>query len=749
MAVRLFEFETTLTDKAGPGLQALGDRIDALRTKIQAARGNYDALTQATTGLVAPTGALTGKSQELTQTLQGLARSGIAPFTQGIPGAGTAIGGLVSKLGGLPLAITAVIGAGVALISYLKDLQNEAGKTLTTVVNLSAGIAAKFQATNAEILQIEQAGAGNRVAAAEAGFAKIATLAEQEKTSRIRTAETTRDAELNSIISTEASRNQALGTFRAERADAEATEANTLRAARAKLAADTIQIEREQATFTRDLATTAAQAAQERAAAEAQASGSVLAVLEAERATRITQIESEKAARLESIRATLGTSQAAATARRDAEQVALDQIVKAEIQTAEKRRGIIEGFVSTAITALTRLGGSMSELAEKLTLEQKLSAARKEFEAFQGLMEAGKVTTQQAADATRKLADELKQSAKTGEQLTSVYRELTTIVPRGLQEAVKSAVALETSTHRVGDAFFQSKAQAEEYERSLKKVAAAAKEVENVQTTHSLLDSTLAVEAGIHRGTTAVQSYGQALTDAANRAKVLDEQLGITSKGGMGALERSLSEQADRLADIREQLGLPTGAAGGGGGGGDGGPRRQFLPDAPIAGGPGPFAFAPAGDGPQPLAVPGRPTAPTMLNLPDLAKVLEAIAHPERFPAPGYLGQQARLGEAYIPVGQGPFGPIFQEARARLEQLKVEIRAQADAQRRVREFTENILGGGAPAAGIGRDFQGGPPRTTNINVNFGGTTFLDGAARADALAEEIARLAADQARREG
>jgi len=661
--------------QASPGLQETSLRIRELTAAKEAA--------------------VTG-SEALTGSFRKLHREGISQLTAGIPLVGEGLESLTGSMGKLGVGLGVAAGAGVALISFLRKLQDEAGKTVTEVTNLSASIQAKFLATNAAIAQITAAGEGDRLAALRHGVDAAATLAEEEKNKRVRIAQLALDTELNAFFSTEASKTQALAKFRGERAAAEVDLENTIRKTQAETAVAALQIARERAASLRELAATAAGASSERVQAELQASGAVLASVEVERKAKADAITQETATRLDAIKTLFGSEQGAADARVQVERTALDRIVKLELDTAVQRRTIIEGFVSTALTALQPFGDRFAKLGEGLKLQQQLAGARKEFEALAGIAEAFPAKMREAAEAAGAIAERLRGSGAKGPDVSA-------LIPPGLREGIERMRELATSAFKVRDAYFQTRGAAEEYARSLGLATDAVQRLEARQTVQSLVPSLGAVGEALATTSTQVEGYTRNLATAGREVDALESEIRALDER-FAALQASGGATAKVIRDVAAAAASAASATAS---------LAPGLGTGGIANGPG-FQGG------------------TFTGSLDLSFLLE------------HVGER----------GLDPGGPLGFSAS--IQRIMANLKAQQRAQARVQEFLNEQLGdgfggrGGAGVSGVATEEaapraprSGGP----NVTVQVLGTNIVDTDRRMEELGKNILGRILDRQRR--
>jgi hypothetical protein len=394
------EFVAVFRDQTTPALQDLKGRIDNLGksasgpatqgfNRLSAAGSRFAPIAGA---LSKTTGAVTTSLARLQQTT-GVTQGKIIQMTSVVGSLSGATGSLVSRVAGLGAGFVGVLGpiglvvtAATFLITKLKSMDEQASKTLSAVSRLNAEIVQNFQAAQAELARLDAQRSGDRVAIAQASTAKIIALAQQEREKKIREAESSQKAEVE---------------IQTIRVAAEADASNKILIARRSLTIELEKIAQEQAATAQRVASTIASVASERAQAEARATGDILASIELERRSKLAAIQD-----------TINAARQGSADREIAETTALDRIVLAEIEAAEKRKQATQGFISQALAAVRQLGPEFEDLREKLSIAQALEENNAALNAFQQIAEPLGLTTEDLAKAVEGLNDQAEDLAR-------------------------------------------------------------------------------------------------------------------------------------------------------------------------------------------------------------------------------------------------------------------------------------------------------------------------------------------------
>jgi hypothetical protein len=190
--------------------------------------------------------------------------------------------------------------------------------------------------------------------------------------------------------------------------------------ARAKTLKDAEAAAKREAELQATLATTAREGASARAQAEAAASGSVFAVIEAEKQKRLSDIKVAEQAYL-----------AAGASRLAAEKAVMDQLVAAELDAATKRRAAITSLAREVSGQLKGLGDPrLEDLTKRLDTDVLADAADKGIGRLNDLLQAGKVSAREYAMAVEGLVDQVKRAGATTEQLAAAQANVNREVAR-------------------------------------------------------------------------------------------------------------------------------------------------------------------------------------------------------------------------------------------------------------------------------------------------------------------------------
>ncbi len=331
-----------------------------------------------------------------TAAIQGLARSGLAELGQQIPGVNQALGGLVGKLGGLPLLLGGVVGAGVALLGFLREWQVESTKTLAVVTTTSEGIAAAFQTTRDKVAQIDADSRGDRAAAAQASLSITLRSIEQERAEKVRAAQ----AELDAVLPFSLRRAEAEAEFAAKRAKAESDAANAAVVAAAERNAKLRQFDKERAEMSQALARDLAAAQAETTAAFQKAQGDELGALQTNTDQKKALLQQALADQLKTLQELDQGSQAGQARRLDAEQAYQEKVKKLELDTAEERKAILAKLTDDAIRIFETLGPGFEKAIAPLREAQFVAKLTDDLKKLKTLHDAGKISASDYARAT-------------------------------------------------------------------------------------------------------------------------------------------------------------------------------------------------------------------------------------------------------------------------------------------------------------------------------------------------------------
>lgn len=181
-----------------------------------------------------------------------LAQGGMRDLAGSVPVVGGALTNLVGTLKGFPLALAGVAAAGVGLIAFLKNLEEQAAKTAAGIATMSTGIGADFQATVAKINAIRASSRGDLGRAAAEDFRATEIEARAAEQRAIEAAQAQRGSAIGvvdraqGLLNPQALRDKltlADAEYQTARAKAEVDANTTITKAREQLKADLLKIE--------------------------------------------------------------------------------------------------------------------------------------------------------------------------------------------------------------------------------------------------------------------------------------------------------------------------------------------------------------------------------------------------------------------------------------------------------------------------------------------------------------------------
>jgi hypothetical protein len=366
----------------------------------------------------------TGKLSTLDHVARSAAHGGIKELASQIPVVGNSLSKLAEGFSGVELAQAGIAGAGVALITYLKSLDEQAAKTLAGISKLSQGIGDDFAISVQQVKKITADATEDRLGSIEAGYQ--AERAAAAKTRHERDADAAEELRQNSGFWAEMTGAAAMARqkYRVEQAAADAAQHEADTQAEAKHQADLIALARERLAQTKalyaDLSASQAQAQADTLNAEGKRTEALAVSLDAQKALyqkayeeRLDQIQKE------------GYGAAEADKQREAAyQILQNNLTSLETKGAEERRSIIEKSTGDALAIYQRLGAGFEDITRKLSVAsfvQNTSRAIDSLKALGDAIASGDKTLQDAgltqkdvAAGIRELTDQMKDAVTHG-----------------------------------------------------------------------------------------------------------------------------------------------------------------------------------------------------------------------------------------------------------------------------------------------------------------------------------------------
>jgi hypothetical protein len=320
------------------------------------------------------------------------AKGGLAALLNDVPIVGGALAKLATTLGGFPLLLGGIVGAGIGFIAFLRSVQTEATKAGAAAAELAASIENNLRKSIAAIERLRAERGGTR-GAREAG--PNPALLELDRVEAERAAKDARDAALR----------------QAE------TQAELARGAAPGLS-DVLMpggIMARQERISRDLNTA-------RLKAEGEYETELLRIREQFK-TDAVKLEDDYDKKLDDLR----------DERVKKETTALEDVAEAAKQAAEKQQRLLEETTREGIDLFKKLGPEAAEALKKLEFEQWLLKAREELANLNAVIASGADIHGTYAAAAKILTEKLQEAVTLG------------FIPVA-EEAAKATTAIEELT---------------------------------------------------------------------------------------------------------------------------------------------------------------------------------------------------------------------------------------------------------------------------------------------------------------
>jgi hypothetical protein len=378
-----------------------------------------------------------------------LAQGGLRDVLSEIPIVGGALSKLAGTLGGFPLLLGGIAGAGLGVLKFLQGMNEDATKATASMTALSEKIGADFLQTVREVQKIQAEASGDRLRSVELAFEAEIAAAERAKTEKIAKAK----EELNQLDLFGRRRTELSQEALAEIAAAEADAANATVLANAKRNAELQKLEEERKTFTKSALAELVAAEAEAAQAVLKARGEQIGALEANVERERALLEQTLADRLAQIERLNATAMQKLEERRVAEETFQARVVTLEQEAADKRKAILESLTSASLEIFRGLGEQFADVVQTLEVAQLAQQTQNALTTLHGALEAGVITQKQYAEASRVLTERLQDAVRLGFVPTTEAADKTSVAmttAAGAAEAAGSSIA--ASLFRAGAA---------------------------------------------------------------------------------------------------------------------------------------------------------------------------------------------------------------------------------------------------------------------------------------------------------
>ena len=525
------------------------------------------------------------------------AKGGMQELAGQVPVVGSTLSQLASTLSGFPLLLGGIIGVGVGVISFLKQMQQAATENLSAVTALSTEIGTRFRHA---VVESQKA-----IATANQDRAAVIALTYKQE---VRDAQDAADAKIAKAKDEFDKIDQAFFTSFDEREAArkkfETAEQNAIGVAAAqeieakgRQTAALIQLDRDRVALARQLAADLISAQAEVTEATLKAQGQELAAIQANTEAKLATLRTAHEEQLRQIDVLYQGTVEGLDRRRQAEETYQAQSVKLQQTADAQKKASLESTTAAGVALFEKLGAQFEDLGKRLKDAQFTQELTKGFTTLKSLQEAGLITAKEYAAGQGAIKDALKDGAPAAKQAMLSQAEYNEQVIRGgkalgsfgpeydkylrdllgypdvASSATSATKDLNQSFDQVGQSFAATRDEAEKLDASTRNLASsgqavataanqtqqaidaladsyrraaqAARELESIQTKKSLDDSMLAVAAATR-------------TNAAAQTMLVDRYR--QSIGAGRALEdvltgHSLDESMNTVTDAVHRLG--------------------------------------------------------------------------------------------------------------------------------------------------------------------------------------------------
>jgi hypothetical protein len=373
-----------------------------------------------------------------------LAHGGIAELLHGIPIVGQSLAALAGSLKGLPLLLGGVVGVGVGVVAWLKNMDEASRKAVQSIEQLGEGLVASRKQTRLEVARIEAESRGETERATTLAAKLEVEKADEARNKRIKIAQ--EELQTRDWLFRQRTQLSEAGLREIEAAETEHKDKTYL--IQVKLNADLKKLNEERTKASlewldKEIArmqegVDAAQAlgrARSAAAAESRIGGATRA------GDPVALARAQFAQQTEALREALQNQ-----IRLEADKLEKGLILDTEYHarrralmetTAQRQAELAAQFARNEETALgsvdrslrtllDSLGPGFEDLSEQLDISEEVDKSRASFQTIQAAFEVGRLSAAQAGEAIRRVTENLLAQGATIDQIARV-------VPQQLQ----------------------------------------------------------------------------------------------------------------------------------------------------------------------------------------------------------------------------------------------------------------------------------------------------------------------------
>ena len=355
--------------------------------------------------------------------LKRVAREGLHDLASDVPIVGSSLHGLIRTLGGFPLILGGITGAGLALINWLRETQEQSTRTLASVTNLAEGIQSQFREVQSAVEAIRATARGDILGGLAGTLAAQLERIRRQREEATRSLTAERDVALSQVGGPGtieslvgailppsfrdrlfASKREGIeGELKAKQADVDIKAENERRLAIAQNQAQTLQFEKAQQAAVLETARVRTDAVLQVRQIEAQAAHDRIGEIEAGLGRALAAAEAERQAKIQALgpgvrpddarvaaanaeseaKVTLAKAQAAAQRRKLEEDLATAEIaLRQEVtQAALAANAEVLAAANARAEAERRLAGDTVG-AEQAAAQGRIAAQQADLDAF-------------------------------------------------------------------------------------------------------------------------------------------------------------------------------------------------------------------------------------------------------------------------------------------------------------------------------------------------------------------------------
>lgn len=389
MADSVVQFVIKASNTASPEFAKIAGDVKALGVQVtQTTRGDLVNFGQAwgTAGKQAASGATeaAGGFDLLHRAAHHAARGGVEELLGQIPVVGSSLAAAARGLGGFALALGGIVGVGVGVIAFLKNLDESATKGLASIQTLSTAIGTQFQHAVLEAAKVRAQANQDALGVIQATYQQELADAEAVKQEKIAKAR----EELDQLDIFGRKRTELSQEARAKITAAEAEAASKEIEINARKDASIIELDRKRADFAKELTAKLAAAEAEAEQAVLQGQGREVAAIEAGAARKRTIAEQTYQAELKQIESLQLAKSDAWERERQAYQEKEAALTKISADEAAQRQKSLETATTAAITTLSSLGPAFAKTLQLLSVAQFVQQTQDAVKTFTNLRDA-------------------------------------------------------------------------------------------------------------------------------------------------------------------------------------------------------------------------------------------------------------------------------------------------------------------------------------------------------------------------